>query len=140
SGDCDLDQLQLPLFERSEKECNECERRRKEIAVLRAEISRLHELVATTTKKDALSTLAASHGTSEVTVVGSQNTSESFTGAERIGLFRSLFRGREDVYAVRWESKDRSGYAPARKHDWDSHVTDPRTAKKVCGPSCKTLS
>ena len=25
---------------------------------------------------------------------------------EKIALFRSLFRGREDVYAVRWESKD----------------------------------
>ena len=25
---------------------------------------------------------------------------------EKIGLFRSLFRGREDVYALRWESAD----------------------------------
>ena len=32
---------------------------------------------------------------------------------KRIALFRSLFRGREDVYARRWESADgRSGYAP----------------------------
>jgi superfamily II DNA or RNA helicase len=34
--------------------------------------------------------------------------------AEKITLFRSLFRGRDDVYAYRWESRDgRSGYAPA---------------------------
>jgi superfamily II DNA or RNA helicase len=34
--------------------------------------------------------------------------------AERIAFFRSLFRGRPDVYARRWENADgRSGYAPA---------------------------
>lgn len=34
--------------------------------------------------------------------------------AEKITLFRSLFSGRDDVYAYRWESRDgRSGYAPA---------------------------
>lgn len=34
--------------------------------------------------------------------------------AAKIGLFRSLFRGREDVYAYRWENRDgRSGYSPA---------------------------
>ena len=33
---------------------------------------------------------------------------------KRIALFRSLFRGREDVYARRWENSDgRSGYSPA---------------------------
>lgn len=37
----------------------------------------------------------------------------------RIALFRSLFRGREDVYARRWESDDgRSGYVPAAIKDW----------------------
>lgn len=33
---------------------------------------------------------------------------------ERVALLRSLFRGREDVYARRWESPDgRAGYVPA---------------------------
>jgi len=32
---------------------------------------------------------------------------------KRIALFRSLFRGREDVYARRWENDDgRHGYMP----------------------------
>lgn len=32
----------------------------------------------------------------------------------KIALFRSLFRGREDVYAYRWDGRDgRSGYSPA---------------------------
>jgi superfamily II DNA or RNA helicase len=39
---------------------------------------------------------------------------------ERIRLFRALFRGREDVYAVRWESKKgKSGYSPACEYEWD---------------------
>lgn len=39
----------------------------------------------------------------------------------RIALFRSLFRGREDVFAARWESRSgdgKSGYMPAAERDW----------------------
>jgi hypothetical protein len=38
----------------------------------------------------------------------------------KIALFRSLFRGREDVYARRWESPKtgKSGYQPDCKNDW----------------------
>lgn len=39
---------------------------------------------------------------------------------EKISLFRALFRGREDIYALRWESnKGKSGYAPACGNEWD---------------------
>ena len=39
----------------------------------------------------------------------------------KIALFRSLFRGREDVYAIRWQGRDgKSGYAPAAIQDWDA--------------------
>lgn len=39
---------------------------------------------------------------------------------EKITLFRSLFRGREDVYARRFESKrtGRSGYSPCCANEW----------------------
>jgi superfamily II DNA or RNA helicase len=39
---------------------------------------------------------------------------------EKVSLFRSLFRGREDVYARRFESKKtgRAGYAPACGNEW----------------------
>ncbi|MEW5932349.1 MAG: DEAD/DEAH box helicase family protein [Bacillota bacterium] len=38
----------------------------------------------------------------------------------QVALFRSLFRGREDVYAVRWESRGgRSGYSPACRWEWN---------------------
>ena len=40
--------------------------------------------------------------------------------AQKVGLFRRLFRGRSDVYALRWESstKGKSGYAPACANEW----------------------
>jgi len=38
----------------------------------------------------------------------------------KIRLFRSLFRGREDVYPRRFESRrtGKSGYAPACSNEW----------------------
>lgn len=37
---------------------------------------------------------------------------------QNIELYKSLFRGRTDIYAVRWEKNDRNGYMPAYKVDW----------------------
>ncbi|WP_264843898.1 TOTE conflict system archaeo-eukaryotic primase domain-containing protein [Caldinitratiruptor microaerophilus] len=46
-------------------------------------------------------------------------TAAPSTPDEKIALFRSLFRGREDVYAVRWEAKNgRSGYSPVCANEW----------------------
>lgn len=40
---------------------------------------------------------------------------------ERIEIYKKLFRGRTDVYAVRWESRNgKSGYSPACEHEWHS--------------------
>ena len=54
-------------------------------------------------------------------------------GKQRIALFRSLFRGRTDVYAKRWTSADgRSGYSPAALMDWTAiHSSNPEDRKKV---------
>ena len=43
---------------------------------------------------------------------------------EKIHLFRTLFRGRTDVYPVRWESKTtgESGYTPACANEWRAGV------------------
>jgi len=42
------------------------------------------------------------------------------TNPEKIALFRSLFRGREDVFARRWENPKtgKSGYSPACANEW----------------------
>ena len=39
------------------------------------------------------------------------------TQQEELTLFRSLFKGREDVFAIRWEKESNSGYMPAYFYD-----------------------
>ncbi len=44
---------------------------------------------------------------------------EKLSTKDKITLFRSLFRGREDVYPVRWETRtSKSGYSPACANEW----------------------
>jgi len=40
---------------------------------------------------------------------------------QNIELYKSLFNGRKDIYAVRWEKDGRSGYMPAYKVDWSDY-------------------
>lgn len=55
-----------------------------------------------------------------------QSEASSMSQMEKCRLFRSLFRGREDVYAVRWESKKgRAGYSPACANEWDAFCHKP---------------
>ncbi|MDR2921830.1 MAG: DEAD/DEAH box helicase [Treponema sp.] len=43
----------------------------------------------------------------------------------KIALFRSLFKGREDVYAKRFESKTgKTGYSPACRNEWKQGVCE----------------
>ena len=56
--------------------------------------------------------------------------------AEKVALFRRLFRGRTDVYPVRWESatNGRSGYAPACANEWRPGICEkPRIKCANCG-------
>ena len=55
---------------------------------------------------------------------------------EKVTLFRRLFRGRMDVYPIRWESKTtgKSGYAPACANEWRAGVCEkPRIKCGDCG-------
>ncbi|QXP85816.1 DEAD/DEAH box helicase family protein [Methylococcus sp. Mc7] len=61
---------------------------------------------------------------------------------EKVDLFRRLFRGRTDVFPVRWESKTtgKSGYAPACANDKFArrailHSEAARRARAMDGPS-----
>ena len=57
----------------------------------------------------------------------------SLSTAEKVALFRRLFRGRTDVYPVRWESKisGKAGYAPACANEWRAGVCEKPRIK--CG-------
>ena len=58
----------------------------------------------------------------------------SLTTDEKVALFGRLFRGRADVYPVRWESKaGKSGYAPACANEWRPGVCEkPRIKCSDC--------
>ena len=57
------------------------------------------------------------------------------TTDEKVALFRRLFRGRVDVYPVRWESKaGKTGYSPACANEWRAGVCEkPRIKCSDCG-------
>ena len=48
----------------------------------------------------------------------------AWPAASKVRLFRDLFRGREDVFAVRWENhvRSRSGYSPRCANEWQRGV------------------
>ncbi|WP_434006909.1 TOTE conflict system archaeo-eukaryotic primase domain-containing protein [Paenibacillus konkukensis] len=52
---------------------------------------------------------------------------------EKIALFRSLFRGREDVYPVRWMNKaGKSGYSPTCQNEWTAVCKKPQIKCSEC--------
>ncbi|MCL4462216.1 MAG: DEAD/DEAH box helicase [Nitrospirae bacterium] len=54
---------------------------------------------------------------------GPEPATPRFSSSEKVSLFRRLFRGRNDVYPLRWESaKGTSGYAPACGNEWTPGV------------------
>jgi superfamily II DNA or RNA helicase len=62
--------------------------------------------------------------------------SSRISTAEKVALFRRLFRGRTDVYPIRWESKTsaKSGYSPACANEWRAGVCEkPRIKCGDCG-------
>ncbi|MHB8907777.1 MAG: TOTE conflict system archaeo-eukaryotic primase domain-containing protein [Syntrophales bacterium] len=49
---------------------------------------------------------------------------------EKIRLFMSLFKGREDVYAKRWQNREgRAGYAPVCRNEWKAGICRKPTVK-----------
>lgn len=85
-----------------------------ECAKLRAENETLRAIIYG--KRSAHS--AAPAEPAQLDAVGTSVRHDSST-TDKISLYRSLFRGREDIYPVRWQSKTgRSGYSPACGNEW----------------------
>lgn len=61
------------------------------------------------------------------------------TPDEKLRLFRSLFRGREDVYALRWEKGPKHGYAPAADMDWRAIDAAPAEKRKEVARKTRAL-
>lgn len=85
----------------------ECERLRKENNYLKEQLSLLVNHQRLTQSASVESAIVTKHSSLE----------------SKIKLFRSLFQGREDVYAIRWEAKSgKSGYTPACAHEWKQPI------------------
>jgi hypothetical protein len=102
----------------------------EENQLLRMEVERLKQILATH-GLPAASALINCPTAPPVLLQQPEDRQER--GKQRIALFRSLFRGRADVYAKRWTSADgRSGYSPAALMDWTAiHSSNPEDRKKV---------
>lgn len=115
----------------------ECESLRNENAFLRQRLEARH--VTHSTPAQPISTALPAMPVPSASPVHPADSVASVTSsspaAERIALFRSLFRGRDDVYARRWDGRDgRSGYSPACANEWN-----PRLCHKPCS-GCKNYS
>jgi superfamily II DNA or RNA helicase len=72
---------------------------------------------------------------SESTTSPNHELNQKSASSEKIGLFRTLFRGREDVFPIRWENarSQKSGYAPACSNEWQRGICEkPRIKCSAC--------
>ena len=105
----------------------ECERLRSENACLKEMLKTFSLRPASALSQDKLQRLTLQEKAAASPVAIPTGTSATIA-KQRITLFHSLFRGRDDVYAVRWQSKKgKAGYSPACANEWD-----PLLCKKPC--------
>lgn len=95
---------------------------RQEISTLRARLG-----ISDPPKKENLDSTAK--------IIPDPIKTTNLDSAAKIALFRSLFQGREDVYACRWENRaGRSGYAPVCLQEWAAGICrKPAVKCSECG-------
>jgi len=97
-----------------------------------------HELDFLRAENARLIALLESHGIEWHAPHTDSSTAESesstLTTDEKLTLFRRLFRGRTDVYPIRWESKaGKAGYSPACTNEWKRGICEkPRIKCSDC--------
>lgn len=98
---------------------------------LQNEISRLKEQLTKTKESEEPILKVSDSGSGQLSFLGNLESAEEklqpiiiskySDPLEKIRLFRSLFRGREDVFAKRWQNqKGHSGYSPVCSNEWQS--------------------
>ena len=94
-----------------------------EVRRLREENARLRSLLIAHGIRISEASISAGDADQVSNSVSEVRKPDVRTAEQRIALFRNLFRGRDDVYAVRWENADgRSGYMPKADRDWKSYL------------------
>jgi hypothetical protein len=91
----------------------ECERLREENARLRLRVNDAPVNVHPTSKQFTADHNKKAQASATLTVDSPPEA--------KVSLFRSVFRGRDDVYPVRWEGRTgKAGYSPAGVREWDA--------------------
>ena len=104
-------------------------------------LRRLHELeeenkrLKSLLSKHGIPFEACAHDGSPVVSQSSSPTAPtvSLSLQEKVELFQSLFKGREDVFAKRWysDTTKKSGYQPVCEREWNREFCDKRGEKMV---------
>lgn len=96
--------------------------------------------------KNEIATLKGKRGMYTVPKKHEENESKNYINKhsspqEKISVFRSLFKGREDVFARRWYSKalDKSGYQPVCGNEWDMELCNKKKFKCSTCPNRKLM-
>ena len=88
---------------------------RTELDTTASRLTALREELASLVPEEDIVTLSSD---------SSRHVDSSVSNEQKIALFRSLFRGRDDVFPVRWESPrtGKSGYSPACTNEWKEGI------------------
>lgn len=107
--------------------------------IMNTDVEQLKELIFRLTKEnEELKQLLHQHGIEYLnrqSKIQECNARSSLSPQDKIAIYRSLFRGREDVYATQWENTrtNRSGYAPACQNEWHKQLCHkPKIKCSVC--------
>ena len=101
---------------------------RDELTLLRAENIRLKALLA----KHGIETPASDAAPIASLPNIERQQPSSFSPEQKVRIFMDLFRGRTDVFPLRWESsKGKSGYSPACSNEWNRGIC--QKPKIKCG-------
>jgi len=120
-------QDQRDLRTRLEESLSEGERLREELRQLKAILAQ-HSITLPEAKPPQSTNERCLAAPSDISQLGTLSDNMA-----KVALFRSLFRGREDVYAERWRMKDGTwAYRPAGKKNWQAVLASrPKDHKKV---------
>ncbi|MEW6173691.1 MAG: DEAD/DEAH box helicase family protein [Bacillota bacterium] len=110
---------------------------------LKAENQKLKEKLGILSRQQVIFDVIAGHKSTSESInkdIENKVLQKSITPTEKINLFMSLFRGREDVYAKRWENRNgKSGYTPVCLNEWKPGLC--RKPKVKCAEcSCRSYA
>lgn len=95
-----------------------------ECARLAAENQRLRRLLGINGNLDDTVAVPPAVRRTVLAIGQAAEISQRSSPGEKVALFRAFFRGREDVFAVRWENRGKAGYSPACVRDWNERDAD----------------